>query len=114
VHGGIHGLHAGAAQPVHRLAGDRDGEARQQCCHARHIAIVLARLVGAAEDHILDRRRIDPRALEYGGHGRRSQVVRPHACERAAVPADRRAHRVDDPRFSHRCVPGPEGRRDLS
>ena len=43
-----------ARELVERQAGEQRG-------HARHVAVVLARLVGAAEDHVLDVRRLDAR-----------------------------------------------------
>src|SRR2546430_915630 len=48
------GLQTAGAEPVHRRAGDRVGEPGEQHRHARHVAVVLARLVGAAEDHLVE------------------------------------------------------------
>jgi hypothetical protein len=49
-----HRLHARAAQPVDRGARHARREPRQQRRHAGDVAVVLARLVGAAEDHVVD------------------------------------------------------------
>ncbi len=95
----VHGLEAGAAQPVHRLPGDLDGEARQQRRHPGHVAVVLARLVRAAEDHVVHECGIDARPLDQCAQRDRGQVVRPDRGERAPVPPDRRPDGVDDPRL---------------
>src|SRR5438309_2021621 len=44
--------------------------------HARHVAIVLARLVGAPEDHVVDRARVDAGALHHGFDRNRGEIVR--------------------------------------
>ena len=104
VGGGVDGLQPGAAQPVDGLAGDLDRQPGQQRGHARHVAVVLARLVGAAEDHVLDARGIDARLVDGGPDDQRGQVVRAHRAQRAAVAADRRAHGADDPGLAQRAV----------
>ena len=77
-----------AAQAVHRLARHFDRQPGEQRRHARHVAIVLARLVGAAEDHVVDRAsgsmpvRDTSARIATPRRGRR-----PHARERAAVRA---------------------------
>ncbi len=48
------GIHPGTAQPVDGRAGHRRRQAGEQQRHPRDIAVVLARLVGAAIDHIVD------------------------------------------------------------
>ena len=57
-------LQAGAAEPVHRLPGDRRRQPGQQQRHARDVAIILARLVGAAHDHVFDNLSRNARALD--------------------------------------------------
>ena len=59
-------LEAGAAQPVDGQAADLDREAGQQQRHPRDVAVVLAGLVGAAEDDVLDERRVDAGAVDDG------------------------------------------------
>src|SRR5207237_5238242 len=59
--------------------------------HPRHVAVVLARLIGAAEDHVVDARRFDPRALHDGSYRHGSEIIRAHAGQRPAVLADGRA-----------------------
>src|ERR1700694_357289 len=53
-----HRLHPRAAQPVHGGRGDLDRQSREQHRHARHVAVILSRLVRVAEVHVLDGRRI--------------------------------------------------------
>jgi hypothetical protein len=93
-------LHAGAAQPVDGGAGSRRRQAGQQDRHAGHVAVVLARLVGVAEVHVLDRPGAGI-ALDQRAHHVRGEVVRAHVRERAAVLAGRRADGVDDVRVAH-------------
>ena len=52
-------VEARSAQPVDRRAGHLDRQARRAARHARDVAVVLARLVGAAVDHVVDRRPVD-------------------------------------------------------
>ena len=64
------------------------------------MAVLLAGLVGVAEHDLVDARRVEP-ALRQRPHRVGRQVVRPDAGQRAAVAAERRAHRVVDERLSH-------------
>ena len=77
---GVDGLEPGAAQPIDGLAADLDREAGEQQRHARDVAVVLAGLVGAAEDHVLDERRVDAGALDDGAQDERGEVVRADAA----------------------------------
>ena len=75
------------------------GSPARRARHPRDVAVVLARLVGAAEVDVLDLACVDARALHGGRDHLAGQVVRPHARERAAVTPDGRAHcREDRPR----------------
>src|SRR5206468_6377238 len=49
------GAHAGRAQSVYRLTGDGVRQPREQRGHARDVAVVLARLIRAAEHDVRDR-----------------------------------------------------------
>src|SRR5437773_6631868 len=93
-------LHPGSTQPVDRLARHLDGKAREQERHTRDIAVVLARLVGAAEDHVLDLGGLDVRALAGLLEDDRGEVVRPYVFELAAITTHRCARRGDDDRLS--------------
>ena len=93
-------LTACSPEPHSRLTvwpGDLDGQSGQQQRHAGHVAVVLAGLVGAAEDHVVDEAGSMPARSTTARSDGRGEVVRAHARERAAVAPDRRAHGVDDP-----------------
>ena len=93
--GAVDRLQAGGAEAVDGGAGDAVGQAGEQRRHPRHVAVVLARLVGGAEVDVVDPLGVDAGALDHGGDRVRGQVVGADAGERAAVGAHRRAHRVD-------------------
>jgi hypothetical protein len=90
-------LEARAAQPVDRESGDLDRQARQQERHPGHVPVILAGLVGAAEDDVLDDRGVDLRPLDDRPDDERRQVVRPDARQHATIPPERRPDRIDDP-----------------
>ena len=61
----------------------------QERCHARDVAVVLARLVGAAEDHLVELRPVGVGvAREEGSERDRGEVVGTHIGERAAEAPD--------------------------
>ena len=95
------GRKAGRAEAVHRDAPDRVRQAGEQRGEARHVAVVLARLVRAAEPDVLDLSRRNARPLDGGRHGQRREVVRADAREAAAVAAHRRPDRREDHGFGH-------------
>jgi hypothetical protein len=68
------------------------GEQRR---HPRHVAVVLARLVGGAEIDVGDLGRVDSGPLDYGADDVGGEIVWAHAGERTPVGAHRRADRVD-------------------
>ncbi|MCY1240086.1 hypothetical protein D9M72_529150 [compost metagenome] len=77
-----HRIHAGTAEPVDRRAGYADRQASQKQRHARDVAVVLAGLVGAAEDYVIDRVPVDigvafEECLEWD----RAEVVGSHRGE---------------------------------
>ena len=80
------------------------GKSGQQQRHPRDVAIVLAGLVGAAEDDVLHERRIHAGPIHDGPQGRGREVVGSDGGERPAVAADRRADGLDDPGFSEGAV----------
>ncbi|EGE61062.1 hypothetical protein RHECNPAF_1260041 [Rhizobium etli CNPAF512] len=99
---GDHRIHAGAAEPVDRRARDNDRQAGQERRHARHIAVVLARLVGAAEDHVVDGVPVDDAiALHQRLQRDGAEIVGAHRGERAGEAADRRPDIVADKGFGH-------------
>ncbi len=100
-------LEPAAAQPVDRQAADLDREAGQQDRHAGDVPVILAGLVGAAEDHVLDEGRVDAGAVDDGPQDDRRQVVGSDGCQRAAVAADRGPDGLDDPGVAQRPVEDP-------
>jgi hypothetical protein len=94
--GRVDGLESRAAQPVDGLAGHADGQAGQQQRHAGDVAIVLAGLVGAAQDDVVDTGRVDLGALQERADSLRRELVRPHAGQRPAIAPDRGAHVAGD------------------
>ena len=67
VAGGDDGREPGRAEPVDGHARDRLGQPREQRGHPRDVAVVLARLVRAAEVDVLDLGRVHARALDRRG-----------------------------------------------
>ena len=92
-------IHARAAQAVDRRSGHGDRQPRQQGRHAGDVAVVLAGLVGAAQDHLVDRGEVEGGVARHQGcDGRRGEVVGPDRRQGAAEAADRRAQVIDDDR----------------
>ena len=76
-------------------AGHCDRQARQQHGHAGDVAVVLAGLVGAAEDDFVDRGRIERgMAFEQAPERQRGQIVGPDRRQTATKTAERRAQAV--------------------
>ena len=104
VGGRVDRLEPGAAQSVDRLAGDLDRQPREQRAHARDVAVVLAGLIGRAENHVVDIVRVDIGALDRGLDRDCGEIIGTHACQRTAVAADRCPDCAHDPRFAHRSI----------
>ena len=95
--GGTDGIHAAGAEPVDRGPRDIDRQACQQSGHARDVAVVFARLVGAAHDDIIDTRPIHRGVpLHQCLQRDRGQIVGANRREGAAVTANGGALRVAD------------------
>src|SRR5262249_31686742 len=75
---------------------------RQEQRHTRHVAIILARLVRAAQHNVFDLARRDAGPSHGLSDGKRSQVVWPHVFEGPAILAERRAHCRENYCFFHR------------
>ena len=101
---GVDRLETRTAQSVDGLAGHLDRQVGQQRGHPGDVAIVLAGLVGGAQDHVLDERRVDAGSIDDRPNDRRRQVVRPNACERPAVAPDGGSDGLDDPGLAERPV----------
>ena len=68
----------------------------------REVAVVLPRLVGAAEDHVVELAPVDARvAVDQRLDRDRGEIVGADVRQRAAVAADRRADVVADVGFGH-------------
>ena len=90
------------AETVQRDTCDRLRKAGEKRGHPRDVAVVLARLVRAAEVDVVDRAAVDRGSLHRGGDGDPREIVRPHARERTRVPPDRRANRGENDCARHR------------
>ena len=97
-------LEPAAAQPVDRQAADLDRQPGEQERHPGDVPVVLTGLVGAAEDHVLDQRGIDPGPVHDGTDRGGGEVIGPNGCEGAAVSTDGRSNGLDDPRVAERTM----------
>jgi len=99
---GDYGVHAGAAETVDGGPRHRTRQTGQKQRHARDIAVVLAGLVGAAEDDVVDGFPVDsPVPLDEGLEGNGAKIVGAHRRQRTTETADRRADVVADEGFRH-------------
>ena len=74
------GLIACSPDPHSRLTvwpADLDGETGEEQRHPRHVAVVLAGLVRATEDDVLDERRVEAGALDHRAKDGGGEIVRP-------------------------------------
>ena len=92
--GGPDGVEPRGAEPVHRRARHAVRQPGEQRRHARDVAVVLARLIGAAEDDFVDGLGKSGMARQECPYRNRGEVVGPHFRQGAAVTADRRADRI--------------------
>ncbi len=74
--GQVHGRQTGSAQAVDRQSGHFRREPCQQRSHARHVAVVLTSLVGAAKVDFVNHVRVNPSAPHNFADNQRGQVVR--------------------------------------
>ncbi|EDT37272.1 hypothetical protein BamMEX5DRAFT_6952 [Burkholderia ambifaria MEX-5] len=103
--GHAHRIHPGTAQAVDRRTRHALRQAREQRGHARDVAVVLAGLVRAAVDHVVDHRPVDVAvALDERLERHRAEVVGAHAGQRTAVTADRGTNRITQKSFGHQCL----------
>ena len=95
-------IHAGAAEPVDGDARHRLGQAREQRRHAGDVAVVLARLVGAAELDVVHPRPVDARVARHQrGDGHCAEIVGPNGGERTAEAPDGGPLSVADEGLGH-------------
>ena len=100
--GGDDRLQTRAAQPVDRLPGDLDRQIGEQRPHAPDVSVVLARLVGRPEDHVIDDRRIERAARHQGTDDVGGHVIGPNVLQRAAIAAEGCSNAIDDDRGARR------------
>src|SRR5262249_9797868 len=68
-----------------------------------HVAVVFARLIGTAENHVVHGPAVERRVSREEGLDRRgSEFVRPHAGKGASIAAERRADCAAQVGFAHR------------
>ena len=103
-------FHSRGAEAVDGRAGNGLGQAREQERHAREVAVVLARLVGAAEKDLVDFVAEAGMTAHELADRQRREIVGAEAGERAAVAADRRAHIVADEGFFGHGRTAPQAR----
>ena len=90
--------------------GTVSGKPGEQQRHARDVAVVLAGLIGAAEEHFVEARPINLGvARDQRPDRSRGEIVGAHLGERAAVAADRGARRIANEDLSHRYLLGLRG-----
>ncbi len=101
------GIHARSAQAIEGHAGNGLRQACQQQRHARHVAVVFAGLVGAAEEYLVHRAPVDRGITFHQCLDRhRSQIVGADCRQAATEAADRCANRVADIHITHHASPG--------
>ena len=96
-------LLGGAALAIDGGAGDALRQPGGEPGGAGDVAGLRTDRVDAAEDDVVDRRRIDLGPLDQRLDRVRAEVGRVDRGEPAAAPPDRGAHRVDDVGLRHRC-----------
>ena len=105
-HGGEVGrLLARAAHPVQRGPAHVQREARDQRRVAGDVHALLAHLVHAADDHVLDLARIDLDALDQGPQRVGQEVVGPDTGQLAVLLADGGPRRPHDHCVRHGTLP---------
>src|SRR5690606_33380250 len=91
-----------AAQAIHRRAGYFDRKAGKEKGHACDVPIVFARLVGAAENDLVQCSPIDARITLHKGFERYgAQIIGSYRGERAAEAPDRSTDIIADKCLSH-------------
>ena len=91
------GFETGTAQSVNGRPTHLHRQPRQQSGHSRNVAVVLAGLIGTAENNIVEACPIQLRMSSHQRRNRgRSKVVGADTRERARIATDRRANGVAD------------------
>ena len=99
-------IEARRTETIQGLAGNRFRHAREQQRHPRHVTVVLAGLVGAAEKHLIHLRPVEIGMLRHQRLDRgRGQIVGAYLGERAAETADRGPDGIANEYITHRISP---------
>ena len=95
-------IEPGSAKPIDGEAGHAFRQSGEQQRHARHVAIVFAGLVGAAEENFVETRPIGLRvARDECADRRGGEIVGADFRQRAAVAADGGARCIADENIPH-------------
>ncbi len=95
-------VEAGATQAVDGATGHALRQPGQQQRHARHVAVVFPGLVGAAQNHIVNARGIQPRVtLQQRFQRQRREVVGAHRRQSTTKTAKGCTHRITDKCLIH-------------
>ena len=104
--GEVGGLLARAAHPVESRAAHLDGKTGDQRGVSRDVEPLLADLIDAAEDDVLDLGRIDLQAGDQILQYQRREIIRANARELSAFAPNGRPHGPDDDCIPHDDLPG--------
>src|SRR3990167_2198049 len=105
--GGDDGIQTAGAEAVDGQGGDGFGQARQQHRHAGDVAVILARLIGAAENHLVYGQIVQvQQAVDHAG----GQIVGAHGGKAARVAADGGTAGGAEVDFGHRASKAGAGR----
>ena len=99
-------LQTGAAEAIDRHTRNRRRQTREQQRHPRDIAIILAGLIGPAEDNVIDAIPVDPGVtILQHPQTMSAEIVRPDILEHAAVAAERAPGEIADIGVPHGLFP---------
>ena len=98
------GFHAGGLQTIHRHARN-PCEIPASSKAMRDVAVVFARLVGAAQHDFVQLLPVSRMALHQRAKGNRCQIVGPNGRKTPAVPSDRCSNRIADKYCFHVSSP---------
>lgn len=96
------GAHARGAEAIDGQAGDGIRKPGEQHGHPGDVAVVLARLIGRTEDHLVDRLGRHAGTRHRAADHESGEVIGADGCQHPAVPPDRGAHTADEKRVRHR------------
>ena len=111
--GVVHRLEPAPAETVHGHAGHALGKPREEQGHPADVAVVLARLIRGAEDHLVDGVVAEIGPIDHRADDVRREIVGSDRAQRSAVTPEGRADVAEDQRVAgmkaHR--PSNSGRR---